>query len=159
MIQLRKIDSGNIGKVTKLSINDSQKKFVTTNSESIFEAYVAITSGHVVQTFAICDDETPVGFVMFSYGSIGDQDEPKIADRNYAIWSFMIDKHCQGRGYGKAALNVALDYLRTMPCGQARHCWLSYEPENLVAKALYALVGFKENGEMCGEETVAVIKL
>ena len=37
--------------------------------------------------------------------------------------------------------------------------WLSYEPENEVARKLYASCGFVENGEMDGDEIVAVIKL
>ena len=38
-------------------------------------------------------------------------------------------------------------------------CWLSYEPENKAAKALYNSFGFVENGETDGEEIVAVLKL
>ena len=36
---------------------------------------------------------------------------------------------------------------------------LSYEPENEVAKKLYASFGFVENGEMDDDEIVAVLKL
>ena len=34
-----------------------------------------------------------------------------------------------------------------------------YEPENTVSKALYHSFGFRENGEMDGDEIVAVLKL
>ena len=44
----------------------------------------------------------------------------------------------RGRGYGKAAMTLILDYIRSEPCGPADICWLSYEPENQRAKALYA---------------------
>lgn len=159
MIQLSKIDSNNIWKVVGLSVNDDQKGFVATNTESILEAYVTIISGNVALPFAIYDEETLVGFVMFGYGTIGDDDEPSVAEGNYTIWRFMIDKKYQGKGYGKAALMASLDYIRTMPCGSATYCWLSYEPENAVAKSLYSSVGFSENGETDGEEIVAVLKL
>lgn len=86
MIQFCKIDS-NIWKVIELSVNDEQKCFVATNTESILEAYVTITSGNVALPFAIYNDETLVGFVMFGYGSIGD-DEPSVAESNYTIWRF-----------------------------------------------------------------------
>jgi len=35
----------------------------------------------------------------------------------------------------------------------------SYEPENELAKKLYASFGFEETGEMDGDEIVAVLKL
>lgn len=159
MVQLRKIDAKNIWKVVRLSVNEQQKAFVATNTESILEAYAAISEGHAALPFAIYDDDCPIGFVMFGYGTIGDEDEPEIAKGNYVLWRFMIDQAYQGKGRGRAALIEALRYVRTMPCGPADFCWLSYEPENAVAKALYASVGFVENGETDGDEIVAVLRL
>jgi diamine N-acetyltransferase len=37
--------------------------------------------------------------------------------------------------------------------------WLSYEPENVRARDIYREYGFVENGEMCGNEIVAVYEL
>ena len=56
-------------------------------------------------------------------------------------------------------MELALDFIRTFPCGKAEYCYLSYEPENEIAKKLYAQYGFTENGEMDDEEVVAVLKL
>ncbi len=39
------------------------------------------------------------------------------------------------------------------------YCWLSYEPENEVARQLYSSFGFVETGEMDGEEVIAILKL
>ena len=64
-----------------------------------------------------------------------------------------------GRGLGKAALAAALAYIRTFPCGRAKRCWLSYEPENAAARALYRSFGFRETGEMDGDEVIAVLPL
>ena len=75
------------------------------------------------------------------------------------IWRFMIDERFQGRGLGRKAMEAVLDYIRTYPCGKADYCWLSYEPENEAAKSLYSKFGFAENGEMDGEEVIAVLKL
>ena len=71
----------------------------------------------------------------------------------------MIDARFQGQGFGISAMEAALDYIRTWPCGKADYCWLSYEPENTVAKALYTRMGFRENGETDGDEIVAVLPL
>lgn len=37
--------------------------------------------------------------------------------------------------------------------------WLSYEPGNTAAKAMYARMDFRENGETDGDEVVAVLPL
>ena len=60
----------------------------------------------------------------------------------------MIDRKHQGRGYGKEAMKLALDFIRTFPCGPAEYCWLSYEPGNDVARNLYRSFGFVEASEM-----------
>ena len=84
---------------------------------------------------------------------------PKVYDNNYTIWRLMIDKRYQKRGYGREAINLALDFIRTWPCGKAEYCAISYEPENEIARKLYLSVGFEETGEMDGDEIVAALKL
>ena len=88
-----------------------------------------------------------------------DPQEPRVAAGNYCIWRFMIGRSCQRQGLGRRALALSLEYLRTFPCGRADCCWLSYEPDNQGARALYRSAGFAENGERCGEEIVAVKRL
>jgi ribosomal protein S18 acetylase RimI-like enzyme len=44
----------------------------------------------------------------------------------------MIDKAYQRRGFGKEAVQLALDFIKSFPCGKAEYCWLSYEPNNEV---------------------------
>ena len=55
--------------------------------------------------------------------------------------------------------SIAEAYVTMINGGQAELCWISYEPENEVAKKLYASFGFVENGEMDDDEIVAVLKL
>jgi hypothetical protein len=43
--------------------------------------------------------------------------------------------------------------------GDAKKVWLSYEPENTHAREIYQKYGFAENGDMCGNEIVAVYEL
>ena len=71
----------------------------------------------------------------------------------------MIDKRYQGSGFGREALILALDFIRTWPCGKAEFCRVSCEPGNETARKLYASFGFEETGEMDGDEIVAVLKL
>ena len=60
----------------------------------------------------------------------------------------MVDKEYLHKGYGKAAMKLILDYIRTYPYGQADYCWISYEPENERAKNLYRSFGFWEELEL-----------
>ena len=54
-----------------------------------------------------------------------------------------------------AALREAVAHVRTLPCGPSPCVWLSYEPENEVARALYLSEGFVETGELDGTEVIA----
>ena len=142
-----------------LEVGENQRKFVATNTESLLEAYVTVTAGGVALPFGIYNDEIPVGFVMIGYGELPDDDNPAIAKGNYSIWRFMIDKNYQHMGYGKAAMELVLDYIRSFPCGRAEYCFLSYEAENAVAKKLYNSFGFLENGELDGDKIIGVLPL
>ena len=73
----------------------------------------------------------------------------------------MIDQRYQKKGYGRQALQLALDYIRTCPAGPAAYCWLSFEPENEAARRLYRSCGFVEEPKMPRgwEELPALLKL
>ncbi len=160
MVRLEKADGGNIWEILKLTVEESQKDFVASNDISIIEAYIAVTGNGHAFPFGMYDGDSLVGFLMIGYGTDDYwENAPEIAMNNYNLWRLMIDKRYQHRGYGKAAVKLALDFIRTYPCGKAEYCWLSYEPENIAAKKLYASFGFKETGDMDGEEIIAVLKL
>ena len=170
-ITLEKITYKNyIETIWRLKVSRKQKNFVASNNNSLAEAYVAITNGCVALPFAICKNNKPIGFLMIGYGMSEDEDlegeDPafiEMVKKSYCLWRFMIDKRYQGKGYGKKAMQLALDYIRTFPCGKADTCWLSYEPENEVAKKLYASFGFIEQPQFYkgkeGEEMPAFLKL
>ena len=160
MFKLKKINRNNVGEILKLEVFDNQKSFVATNNSSIIDAYIAITENNHVFTFGIYNDVTPIGFLMIGYDVNSDaEDAPEIAKGNYNIWRLMIDKKYQGKGFGKKAMNLALEFVNTFPCGSAKYCWLSYESDNDVARQLYKSVGFVETDEKDEEEIVAVFKL
>ena len=160
MLKLEKINRNNVAEILKLEVFENQKSFVATNNSSIIEAYIAITENNHVYTFGIYKDDTPVGFLMIGYDVNSDEEgAPKIAKGNYNIWRLMIDKKFQGKGFGKRAMNLALEFINTFPCGTAKYCWLSYESDNNVARELYKSVGFVETDEKDGEEIVAIMKL
>lgn len=160
MLRLEKINGKNVWDILKLSVYDSQREFVASNEISIIEAYTSITAHGYAYPFGIYDGDTPVGFLMIGFDKDDYwEDAPYVAIGNYNLWRLMIDKKYQHKGYGRQAVKLALDFIKTYPVGPAEYCWLSYEPENQIAKELYASFGFIETGDMDGEEIIAVLKL
>ena len=160
MLRLEKITGSNVWDILNLTVKEDQKNFVVSNDISIIEAYTAITGNGYAFPFGIYHDDVLVGFLMVGYDTDDYWDDaPNIAKGNYNLWRLMIDRDYQHRGYGKQAVRLALDFVRTFPCGKANYCWLSYEPENLAAKKLYHAFGFTETGDMNGTEVIAALKL
>ena len=159
MLRLEQVNGKNVWDILKLTVEEKQKNFVANNDISIIEAYTAITANGYAFPFGIYENETPVGFLMIGF-DIDDywDDAPSIAKGNYNLWRLMIDKAYQRRGYGKEAVQLALDFIKSFPCGKAEYCWLSYEPENEAARQLYRSFGFSETGEVDGEELIAVLR-
>lgn len=160
MLRLEKINRKNVCDIVKLHVSEDQKNFVAANDVSIIEAYLSITGNGYAFPFGIYEDDVPVGFLMIGFGTDDYWDDaPKIAKGNYNLWRLMIDRAYQGKGLGRKAVRLALDFINTLPCGEAEYCWLSYEPENDGARQLYRSFGFAETGEKDGEELIASLKL
>ena len=160
MLRLEKVNGKNMWDILALRVDKEQEDFVASNEISIIEAYIAETGNGHAFPFGIYENDTPIGFLMIGFDTDDYwEDAPSIAKGNYNLWRLMIDRKYQNRGYGKRALNLALEFIKSSPCGKAEYCWLSYEPENVVARKMYHSFGFSETGDMDGEEIIAVLKL
>ncbi len=159
MIRFQEITNRNIWKICALEPFEEQKDFVAENMQSLAEAYATRNEGNNALPLAVYDDDVPVGFVMIGKGTVGNEEESDLIRENYCLWRLMIDKKYQGQGLGKQTIDAAMDLIRTFPFGEAKKVWLSYEPGNARARDLYQKYGFSENGEMCGNEIVAVYEL
>ena len=140
MIRLEKINADNYQKVFDLELVGEQENFVSSNMRSLAQAGVFYERA---KPYAIYNDDTIVGFIMFDY---------KIENRKVEIWRFMLGSAYQGKGYGKEALNKAIEFLKQENLFD--YIQINYVEENLVAKKLYQKVGFSETGEMEGNEVV-----
>ena len=158
MITLRKITLDNRRQIFNLEVAEDQQSFVASNLSSVASCYVLLTNGSRPFPFAIYADEEPVGFVMIIHGDTG-YELPSIIDDSYCIMRLMIDKRCQGRGYGREAMTKILEFIRTFPAGPATYCWIPYEADNLGAKRLYESFGFQDSGEFVDGEPITVLKL
>lgn len=132
MISLRQITKENIDEVLSLRVNDEQKTFVSTNSESLAQAYVY---RETAWPFAVYEDDTLVGFIMMGYYD---------AKQYYTLWKFMIDEKYQNKGYGRQALKLGLDFIKDK-FGQV-DIYTGVAVGNKVAKGLYESVGFADTG-------------
>jgi diamine N-acetyltransferase len=156
MIELRKITGDNFNECIKLETNEEQKNFVASNIRSLAQAYVALTNNECIpMPYAIYANDIMVGFIMLSYNEADSSND----ENTYWVWRFMIDKRYQGKGYGKETMEKAIELIRTSPYGKVSTVFLSYEPENEVAKTLYASFGFVETGKIEYDQLIAKLIL
>lgn len=130
--------------VEALELAPSQVNLVASNTESLLEA----DDDANARPKAIFVAGTLVGFLMYDATS-----EPGVAQ----LYRFMIDKSFQGRGYGKVALQAAIEEIRTL--SHVRQISICYEPENIAAQQLYAKAGFIEEGLDEDGEMIAHLNL
>ena len=140
MVQLRPITEDNFIDAFDLKLAPGQERFVSHPIRSLAQAYVYRDQ---CQPFGIYDDDRMVGYVMVIY----DYDIPE-----YDIWHMMIDGSNQGRGYGSAALERVLEFIKTKPFGDSDRVTLTCNRDNIYALKLYKHTGFAETGNVDGEE-------
>ena len=146
-ICLKPINEDNFLDVFNLKLDEGQDIYVSHPIRSLAQAYVYRTQ---CQPFGIYADESVVGYVMVIY----DYDIPE-----YDIWHMMIDVSQQGKGYGKAALKLVLDYIREKPFGNADRVALTCNKDNINALELYRHMGFELTGNHDDDEVELALTL
>jgi len=134
MVELRKITEDNFIDAFNLKLGEGQEKYVSHPIRSLAQAYVYHEQ---CQPFGIYADDMMVGYVMVIY----DYDIPE-----YDIWHMMIDASMQGRGYGRAALEQVLAYIKTKPFGNSDRVTLTCSKDNDIALGMYMNIGFTKTG-------------
>ena len=134
MVELRPITEDNFIDAFNLELAPGQERFVSHPIRSLAQAYVYRAQ---CKPFGIYAEGKMVGYVMVIY----DYDIPE-----YDIWHMMIDQSEQGRGYGSAALDRVIDYIRTKPFGDSDRVALTCNRENPSARRLYERKGFCVTG-------------
>ena len=134
MTELRPITEENFMDAFNLRLAPGQEKFVSHPIRSLAQAYVYRNQ---CQPFGIYAANKMVGYVMVIY----DYDIPE-----YDIWHMMIDASEQGRGYGSAALDCVIAYIRTKPFGDSDRVALTCSKNNSAARKLYESKGFSATG-------------
>lgn len=143
-ISLREVTADSVRVICRLEVSEAQKHFVAPNAVSIAEAYFEPKAWFR----AIYADETPMGFLML----YDDPDEPV-----YFLWRYMIDARYQKLGFGKRAMDLILDHVRSRP--GAREMSLSCHPGEEGPEPFYRRYGFSLTGKMLGDEAEMRITL
>ena len=146
-ISLRKIDESNFLDCFHLKLAPGQETYVSHPIRSLAQAYVYYNQ---CTPFGIYAGDKMVGYVMVIY----DYDIPE-----YNIWHMMIDEAQQDKGYGKAAMQKVLEYIKTKPFGTSNRIALTCNTENAPALHLYTSLGFAPTGAKYDDEIELVLTL
>ena len=144
VVALREVTGETVRAVCILQVAPEQRGFVAPNAVSFAEAMFEPKAWFR----AVVADDVPVGFVMLSL----DPDGPE-----YYLWRYMIDARYQGRGYGRAALALVVDHVRTLP--GATELLVSWVPTPGGPEPFYRGLGFEPTGGVDEGEVVARLRL
>lgn len=143
-VTLEEVTAANLRAVMQLRVTPQQEDFVAPNSVSIAEHCYAEESW----MRAIYADGSPVGLVLLS--------ERRAVPRYY-LWRYMIDARHQGLGFGGKAMQLVIDYVRTLP--NADSLFVSYVKAPGGPRDFYAGLGFADTGRESHGEHEMVLAL
>lgn len=145
-VTLRKITADTVREICKLSdtLTPPRKYMVAPNAVSIAEAYF----NEHAWFRAIYADEAPIGFLML-------YDDPK--EQDYFLWRLMVAGPHHGKGFGRRAIELLVDYVRTRPGAKVLETSCGQGPGS--PEGFYRKVGFERNGKMLGHEVGLSLEL
>jgi diamine N-acetyltransferase len=145
-VTLREITADTFSDICKLSLTlePPQNKAVARNAYSLAEASFYDSAW----TRAIYAGDTPVGFLML---------DDKPSEPLYFLWRFMIAAPHQGKGYGRQAISLLIDHVKTRPA--ATQLLVSCIEGEGSPEHFYTSCGFTRTGVMHESEAELVIDL
>jgi diamine N-acetyltransferase len=144
VVELREVTGENARAVMLLQVAPSQRGFVAPNAVSLGQAMFEARAWFR----AVYADDTPVGFALLDLDRDGAE---------YTLWRFMIDDRFQGLGYGRAAIGLVVDFVRSLP--GATYLATSWVPGPGSPEGFYLGLGFRPTGEMDETEIVGRLDL
>jgi diamine N-acetyltransferase len=141
-VTLHNITQKNWRKIARLSdkLPETQRRYVAHNAISMLDQHYEPEN---LYQFGVYDGDTPVGYVLYG------------VDPDTQYWwivRLMIATDQQGKGYGAAVMQQLIDIMRAKPGCNA--IYISFVPENTVARKLYERLGFVDTGKIEDGETV-----
>jgi diamine N-acetyltransferase len=146
-VSLREITRANRSEVEALAVTEVQAGYVTSIAQSLVEA--AETPDACPWYRAVYAGDEPVGFVMLSDGIT-------VVNPGYLgpyyLWRLLVDQRYQGRGYGSAALRLAVEHVCTRADARVLVTSVGQGPASPVG--FYLRHGFRLTGEVHQGELV-----
>lgn len=143
-VALRPITEDNLRAVLRLKVRPEQEQFVASNPVSLAQAHFSKEAWYR----AIYADETPVGFIML---------EDDAAHAAYFLWRLMIDQRFQHLGFGRQAVILLIDYVKTRP--GATELLVSHGEGEGSPAPFYASLGFEYTGKKIDDELIMRLPL
>lgn len=134
MVRLLDVNEKNWLKITALSVNENQKKFLDTTTGFLARGYAYRSCN--ARVIGIANDEQIIGAAL-----VKDLDEEPVC---YDLQQFMIDRHFQNKGFGTEALRLILS--RLCREGKYANVEVCVKKENAAALRMYEKVGFFDTG-------------
>ncbi len=132
-ISIKEVDRNNWIDCVRLSLHPEQEAFLASNSDTIAESKFELH--HRVR--AIYHGSEVVGLLSYCH-----EDDPLDLEV-YWLFRFMVDKHVQGKGYGRRALELMLAEVVSLGGKTVK---TMHKPSNTSASSLYQTLGFEERG-------------
>jgi diamine N-acetyltransferase len=145
IVTLREVTADTVVTICRLKVAPEQENFVAPNAISIAQAYFY---PDLAWFRAIYADETPVGFLML---------EDNVVEHEYFLWRFMIDARYQGYGFGRRAIELLIEHVKTRP--GATSLLTSCVPGDGSPCPFYQRMGFAYTGDEEDGELVMKIGL
>ena len=132
-VSLREISASTVRAICALQVAAGQASFVAPNAVSIAQAYFEPKAWFR----AIYAGDEPVGFIMLE----ADEDRAE-----YSLWRLMVADGHQRLGYGRRAVALLLEHVRTRPA--ATELLTSYIRGEQGPEAFYKSLGFVDTGDV-----------
>jgi diamine N-acetyltransferase len=144
VVELREVTGDTVRGICRLQVAPAQRRFVAPNAVSFAEALFEPKAWYR----AIVADDVTVGFVMLYLDS---------AKPHYYLWRLMIADGFQGRGYGRSAIRLIADHVRSLP--DATEMLVGYVPGEGSPERFYLDLGFEPTGGIDEGEIEARLRL
>jgi len=145
MISLRPVVRPDLDALFDLKVHPEQQAFVAPNAVTLAEIHY-IVGGYV---FGIWAGEKVVGLLAMidfrEHDELLDDDDPFAA----FMLRLMVDADHQGQGYGRAAVERAIDWARGRNNTRFQ---TSFAPANGAARRFYQAIGLRETGRIVEDE-------
>ncbi len=152
VVSLVEITDNNLAAVGALAVTEEQSHYVAGVTRSLEEASEYPDAKAWYR--AVYADDEPVGFVMLSDGVT--VDDPSYVGPYY-LWRLLVDRRFQRRGYGTAALDLIVEYVRTRP--DARVLLTSHVVGPTSPVGFYLQYGFRLTGKLHEDEPLLELAL